>query len=115
MKKILALLIASLMLTAGTAFAAQLGAGVVIEAADGAASPDTYRLPAFAKMSTGVSLGYATSIGTYAIQTKHVNGDRCFGAAANDGKNYWQDCAVNSVAGDLTDSDSTAFNGWHSL
>jgi hypothetical protein len=114
MKKICALLIVSLMITAGTAFAGTLGAGVVIEARDGATTP--YSLSSFAKMSTGVSLGYLTAPGTYAIVTKHVNGDKCYGAAANDGKNWWLNCDVGATAAAPSASDSSAFTaGWSSL
>lgn len=103
--------------SAGMAFAGTINAGQVIEARDGA-SP-YYSLPAFAKMSTGVSLGYLTVPGTYSIITKHVNGDKCYGAAANDGKNYWKqdgDCEVGDTAPVPSNSDSSEFTGtWSSL
>lgn len=119
MKKISMLVAISLVLCASSAFALSIEAGKVITASVTDAN-GTYTLGpnnggAFAKLSTGVSLGYQTSAGTYAIVTKHVNGDNQYGAAANDGKNYWQPKAVNTVADSPQASDSTAFNGWSSL
>ncbi len=116
MKKICALLVVTMVLTCSSAFALQIGAGKIISASDGAAAPNTYVLPTFAKLSTGVSMGYLTSVGTYAIVTKHVNGDKVFGAAANDGKNYVKDANVNDTAPDVTHSDSAEFgSGWSSM
>lgn len=117
MNKVFALLIACLLLTAGTAFAGSgtVGAGQVISATNQAGDYTLGPPNAFAKLSTGVSLGWASVPATYAIETKHMNGDKCYGAAANDGKNYWQDCTVGAAAGTVTVSDSTAFNGWSSL
>ena len=119
MKKISVLVIISLVLGAGSAFAGNIPAGQVITASVTDAN-GTYTLGpatggAFAKLSTGVSLGYLTSAGTYAIVTKHVNGDTEYGAAANDGKNYYQSKPVNSTADAPSASDSTAFSGWSSL
>ena len=117
MKKICALLVVSLLLTSGSAFAAASGlipAGQVLTAANAASTP-TYTLPSFAKLSTGVSLGFKTDTATYAIITKHVNGDNEYGAAANDGKNYYNPLAPGSAADTPTTSDSQSFSTWSSL
>jgi hypothetical protein len=130
MKKICcAILIASQLLGASAAFAGRLAAGIlspgqIILADNGktkGTDADYYELPAFAKLSTGVTLAYDTGTSSYAIETKHVNGDKQFGAAANDGKNYVQDAAVGTSANNgtaLGNSDSSSFpltGGWSAL
>jgi hypothetical protein len=122
MKKVCLLLAASLVLSAGWAFATTTKAASGVTATAGeiltAYDAGNVPLPAFAKLSTGVFLGFNTSAGTYAITTKHKNGNRTFGAAANDGKNYFQedDTTVGSPqAAAPTASDSSAFNGWSAL
>ena len=123
MKKICALLIACLLLSTGMAFAGAaagvLTAGQIIKADNGKTStdPEYYELASFAKLSTGVSLGFKTGVGTYAIITKHTNGDKQFGAAANDGKNYVLDALVGASASAPTASDSSFFvdNAWSTL
>lgn len=125
MKKICALLMASLLLSAGTASAvgttgvaaSVLAPGKIIKADNAKSGTDYYELPAFAKLSTGVTLGYKTGLSTYAISTKHLNGDRAFGAAANDGKNYYIEANVGDSATQPTTSDSADFTttGWSAL
>lgn len=125
MKKIVtAILIASQLVGAGAAFATYstgtcYGPGVIIEAANATSAP-TYSLPAFAKLSTGVTLAFLTGTSSYAISTKHLNGDKAFGAAANDGKNYVIDATVGASANGgaaLGNSDSVSFTGggWSAL
>ncbi len=115
MKKICAFLTASLLLVAGAAFADTVAEGKIISASNADSSYTLGPPNAFAKLSTGVSLGYATGTGTYAIATKHKNGDKEYGAAANDGKNYVHSADVGAAAGSLSVSDSSAFQGWETL
>lgn len=99
----------------------------------GAGTPTTFQSPQ--GTDTGITISPSpkvimdieTNSGTlydatgseYAIGSCHINGDKVFGSASNDGHIYFQGVAAGSgcTASSATPSasNSTAFNGWSSI
>jgi hypothetical protein len=77
---------------------------------DEAADADS---PLIGKLSAGVSVSCKTSDTTYALATKHKNGTKVYGASSGANPIYVEDTDV--FTGNITNSDTTDFNGWDEL
>jgi hypothetical protein len=70
--------------------------------------------------STNVYLGYANASNSYAAETKHTNGSRCFGGSSNSTSLMYDDTASTcgpavTLSAAPQQSDSAAFSSWSSL
>lgn len=106
MKKIV-VLVAIMMLAAGSAFATTFNENGTTASVSGVLS--SY------KTSKNVEVHAKGDKSTYAARSKHLNGDREYGSAAGDSKLYYQDSTVGATASDPTNSDSSEFSSWTAL
>ncbi len=66
--------------------------------------------------STNVTVGVNSVAQSYAANSKHLNGDREFGAASDSTAIYWQSADKGTaLSGAPSDTGASAFSGWNTL
>jgi len=66
--------------------------------------------------STNVTVGVNSVAQSYAANSKHLNGDREFGAASDSTAIYWQNSTKGQALSDApSSSGAIAFSGWNTL